>query len=161
MKNTNIVVVVGNLTGDAELKHTAGGIPYFQFSLAVSREQYNAETKSYDKKTDFFNNLAIFGKRAEAIVSFMKKGTKLLVQGSLQTNSYDKNGTTVNTLELKVESIEFLRFATTLLAINKEEAEKIEFLRSATMTEPDIKVDPNEPIYEGSENDSENDFGIY
>ena len=141
MKNTNIVVVVGNLTGDAELKHTAGGIPYFQFSLAVSREQYNAETKSYDKKTDFFNNLAIFGKRAEAIVSFMKKGTKLLVQGSLQTNSYDKNGTTVNTLELKVESIEFLR--------------------SATMTEPDIKVDPNEPIYEGSENDSENDFGIY
>ena len=153
MKNTNIVVVVGNLTGDAELKHTAGGIPYFQFSLAVSREQYNAETKSYDKKTDFLNNLAIFGKRAEAIVSFMKKGTKLLVQGSLQTNSYDKNGTTVNTLELKVESIEFLRFATTLLAINKEEAEKIEFLRSATMTEPDIKVDPNEPIYEGSEND--------
>ena len=141
MKNTNIVVVVGNLTGDAELKHTAGGIPYFRFSLAVNREQYNAATESYDKKTDFLNNLAIFGKRAEAIVSFMKKGTKLLVQGSLQTNSYDKNGTTVNTLELKVESIEFLR--------------------SATMTEPDIKVDPNEPIYEGSENDSENDFGIY
>ena len=141
MKNTNIVVVVGNLTGDAELKHTAGGIPYFRFSLAVNREQYNAATESYDKKTDFLNNLAIFGKRAEAIVSFIKKGTKLLVQGSLQTNSYDKNGTTVNTLELKVESIEFLR--------------------SATMTEPDIKVDPNEPIYEGSENDSENDFGIY
>lgn len=141
MKNTNIVVVVGNLTGDAELKHTAGGIPYFRFSLAVNREQYNAATESYDKKTDFLNNLAIFGKRAEAIVSFMKKGTKLLVQGSLQTNSYDKNGTTVNTLELKVESIEFLRFATTGTA------------SGADMTEPDIKVDPNEPIYEESEND--------
>lgn len=141
MKNTNIVVVVGNLTGDAELKHTAEGIPYFRFSLAVNREQYNTATESYDKKTDFLNNLAIFGKRTEAIVSFMKKGTKLLVQGRLQTNSYDKNGTTVNTLELKVESIEFMRFATTVTA------------SGADMTEPDIKVDPNEPIYEGSEND--------
>lgn len=114
MKNTNIVIVVGNLTGDAELKQTATGVSYIQFSIAVNKEQYNAETKAYDKKTDYLNNLAIFGKRAEAVAPLMKKGTKLLVQGSLHSNSYEKNGTTVNSLELKVENLEFLKFATTI-----------------------------------------------
>lgn len=95
MKNTNIVVVVGNLTGDAELKHTAEGIPYFRFSLAVNREQYNAATESYDKKTDFLNNLAIFGKRAEAIVSFMKK-----VQNCLSREAFKPILTTRMELQL-------------------------------------------------------------
>lgn len=136
MKNTNIVIVVGNLTGDAELKQTATGVSYIQFSIAVNKEQYNAETKAYDKKTDFLNNLAIFGKRAEAVAPLMKKGTKLLVQGSLHSNSYEKNGTTVNSLELKVENLEFLKFATTISDSDKE-----------AVTEK-IKVDANEPITE-------------
>lgn len=136
MKNTNIVIVVGNLTGDAELKQTATGVSYIQFSIAVNKEQYNAETKAYDKKTDYLNNLAIFGKRAEAVAPLMKKGTKLLVQGSLHSNSYDKNGTTVKSLELKVENLEFLKFATTISDSDKE-----------AVTEK-IKVDANEPITE-------------
>lgn len=136
MKNTNIVIVVGNLTGDAELKQTAIGVSYIQFSIAVNKEQYNAETKAYDKKTDYLNNLAIFGKRAEAVAPLMKKGTKLLVQGSLHSNSYEKNGTTVNSLELKVENLEFLKFATTISDSDKE-----------AVTEK-IKVDANEPITE-------------
>lgn len=136
MKNTNIVIVVGNLTGDAELKQTATGVSYIQFSIAVNKEQYNAETEAYDKKTDYLNNLAIFGKRAEAVAPLMKKGTKLLVQGSLHSNSYEKNGTTVNSLELKVENLEFLKFATTISDSDKE-----------AVTEK-IKVDANEPITE-------------
>ena len=136
MKNTNTVIVVGNLTGDAELKQTATGVSYIQFSIAVNKEQYNAETKAYDKKTDYLNNLAIFGKRAEAVAPLMKKGTKLLVQGSLHSNSYDKNGTTVKSLELKVENLEFLKFATTISDSDKE-----------AVTEK-IKVDANEPITE-------------
>lgn len=136
MKNTNIVIVVGNLTGDAELKQTATGVSYIQFSIAVNKEQYNAETKAYDKKTDYLNNLAIFGKRAEAVAPLMKKGTKLLVQGSLHSNSYEKNGTTVKSLELKVENLEFLKFATTISDSDKE-----------AVTEK-IKVDANEPITE-------------
>lgn len=136
MKNTNIVIVVGNLTGDAELKQTATGVSYIQFSIAVNKEQYNAETKAYDKKTDYLNNLAIFGKRVEAVAPLMKKGTKLLVQGSLHSNSYDKNGTTVKSLELKVENLEFLKFATTISDSDKE-----------AVTEK-IKVDANEPITE-------------
>lgn len=136
MKNTNIVIVVGNLTGDAELKQTATGVSYIQFSIAVNKELYNAETKAYDKKTDYLNNLAIFGKRAEAVAPLMKKGTKLFVQGSLHSNSYDKNGTTVKSLELKVENLEFLKFATTISDSDKE-----------AVTEK-IKVDANEPITE-------------
>ena len=136
MKNTNIVIVVGNLTGDAELKQTATGVSYIQFSIAVNKEQYNAETKAYDKKTDYLNNLAIFGKRAEAVAPLMRKGTKLQVQGSLHSNSYDKNGTTVKSLELKVENLEFLKFATTISDSDKE-----------AVTEK-IKVDANEPITE-------------
>ena len=124
------------LTGDAELKQTATGVSYIQFSIAVNKEQYNAETKAYDKKTDYLNNLAIFGKRAEAVAPLMKKGTKLLVQGSLHSNSYDKNGTTVKSLELKVENLEFLKFATTISDSDKE-----------AVTEK-IKVDANEPITE-------------
>ena len=66
----------------------------------------------------------------------MKKGTKLLVQGSLHSNSYDKNGTTVKSLELKVENLEFLKFATTISDSDKE-----------AVTEK-IKLDANEPITE-------------
>lgn len=94
MKNTNIVIVVGNLTGDAELKQTATGVSYIQFSIAVNKEQYNAETKAYDKKTDYLN------------------------------------------LELKVENLEFLKFATTISDSDKK-----------AVTEK-IKVDANEPITE-------------
>ena len=45
MKNTNIVIVVGNLTGDAELKQTATGVSYIQFSIAVNKEAVTEKIK--------------------------------------------------------------------------------------------------------------------
>lgn len=144
MQNTNLVIVVGNLTSDVELKHTTTEKPYFQFSIAVNSAQYNVDTKTYEKKTDFINNLAVFGKRAVAIAPLMKKGAKLLIEGRLQPNSYEKNGSTINTLGIKVEKIEFMRFATHTTTSVEDMPE-------------DIKVDFNEPIDE----ETMNNFEIY
>lgn len=98
----NKIFLMGNLTRDVEVNYSSGANPLAvgRFSLAVSRP-----TK--DKETDFLNCVA-FGKTAENISKFFHKGSKILVEGQIQTRTYeDKSGQKRYSTDIIVNNFEF------------------------------------------------------
>lgn len=86
----NKVVLIGRLTKDPELKFTPGtGNAVTTLTLAVDR--YN--TKTGQKEADFIP-VVIWGKTAESVANYLKKGSQAAISGRIQTRSYDaKDGT--------------------------------------------------------------------
>ena len=80
----NIVVIMGRLTSDTELKTSQSGTAFLPFTIAVDREY------SKEKQTDFINCIA-FSKTAEFINKFFGKGKLIAIEGRLQTRKYEDN----------------------------------------------------------------------
>jgi single-strand DNA-binding protein len=98
----NKVFLCGRLTRDAEVRYSQSGSAVAKFSLAVDRK-FSKEEQSAD-----FLNCTAFGKTAEFLEKYGKKGTKFIVEGRLQTGSYtDKDGKKVYTTDVVVENMEF------------------------------------------------------
>ena len=96
----NLVILTGRLTKDPELKHSASGTAYCKFTLAVNRMKK-------DDPADFIFCSA-FGKTAELIAEYVKKGHQLGVQGRLQQDTYEKDGEKISKTGVTVDKIEFL-----------------------------------------------------
>lgn len=97
----NKVILSGNLTRDPELKTASSGKAYARAGIAVNRPF------SKDKTVDFFN-LLIWDKSAEAMNKYLAKGSRILVEGRLQTSKYkDKDGKERTATEIVVENWEF------------------------------------------------------
>lgn len=94
----NIVSLVGRLTKNVELKSTSTGKNVAQFTLAVDR---------YGKGADFIPCVA-WNRAAELLSQYTKKGDKVGVEGSIQTDSYESNGKKIYTVKVAVDTIEFL-----------------------------------------------------
>ena len=85
----NVVVLMGRLTADPELRTTPNGISVTSFSIAVDRTYQKAGA---EKQTDFINIVAWRG-TAEFITRYFRKGSMIAITGSLQMRSYtDKDG---------------------------------------------------------------------
>ena len=97
--NTNMIVITGNLTRDAELKYTANQKPVLTFAVAVNRlGQDNAQA------TDYFN-CVFWGKTGETLSKWLTKGRSVLVRGSMRSRSYEaKDGHKVTAWELIADS---------------------------------------------------------
>ena len=98
----NKVILSGRLTRDAEVRTTNEGLAIARFTMAVDRGKKNGESQ-----TDFIGCIA-FGKTAELIEKYVNKGSKILVEGSWQTGSYEKDGKKVYTNDCVVNQVEFL-----------------------------------------------------
>ncbi|MCI6153433.1 single-stranded DNA-binding protein [Fusobacterium perfoetens] len=96
----NIVILTGRLTRDPELKYGQSGKAYSRFSLAVDRPFSKGEA-------DFINCVA-FGKTAELVGEYLRKGRKVGINGSLQMNRYEVNGEKRTSYDVLVNSLEFL-----------------------------------------------------
>lgn len=97
----NKVFLSGNLTRDPEVRYTQGGMAYARMGIALNRRYKDKES------VDFFTLIA-WDKTAEFCGRYLVKGTRVLVEGSLRTNSYEnKDGVKVNTVEIWVNNIEF------------------------------------------------------
>jgi single-strand DNA-binding protein len=83
----NRVMLLGNLGADPELRMTSGGQAVLKMRLATT-ESYLDRNKARQERTDW-HNVVLWGKRAEALSKFLSKGTRLFVEGSLRTSSYD------------------------------------------------------------------------
>lgn len=98
----NKVFLSGNLTRDTEVRYTQSGKAFARMGIAVRRQF------SKDKDAVDFFNLVAWERTAEFCGRYMLKGTRVLVEGRLQTGSYDnKDGVKVNTVDVVVENIEF------------------------------------------------------
>ena len=100
----NQVTLVGRLVADPELRYTQGGVPVVSLRLAVDREFKNADGK---RDTDFINCTA-WRKVAEIVQQYTKKGSLILVSGSLQQDNYEKDGEKRYTVKVVVDTIRLL-----------------------------------------------------
>lgn len=100
---SDIFKVIGNgrLVKDVELKQTTSGTRVGSFSIAVNRKYNDKE------ETSFFNCVA-FGKTAEIIAQYVKKGHRIGIDGRLVQRSWEKDGQKRSTVEIVVENFQFL-----------------------------------------------------
>ncbi len=102
--NLNKVFLFGNLTRDPELKSLPSGIQVASFSIATNRR-----TKRDGRWEDQaeFHNIVTFGKTAELVTQYLKKGSSLLVEGRMQTRSWEKDGHKNYRTEVIAERVQF------------------------------------------------------
>lgn len=101
----NKVILLARLTRDPEVRYSQGNEPMAiaRYGLAVNRRF----KRDGEQEADFINCVA-FGKNAEFAEKYLKKGTKILIEGRIQTGSYtNKDGVKVYTTDVVVESQEF------------------------------------------------------
>lgn len=100
----NLVILNGRLVRDPELKYGQSGTAYSRFSIAVDRRFQNSTPNS--QEADFINCVA-FGKTAEFIGEYFKKGKKILLSGRLQQSSYEQDGKKLSSISVVVDNVEF------------------------------------------------------
>ncbi|HUE36357.1 MAG TPA: single-stranded DNA-binding protein [Candidatus Acidoferrum sp.] len=109
MASFNKVILAGNLTRDPELRYTPKGTAVARITLAVNRT-YTAGEGGEKKEEVSFVDVDVWGRQAEVISQYMKKGRPLLVEGRLKQDTWEDKNTKQKQSKLKVvlESFSFL-----------------------------------------------------
>lgn len=108
MANFNKVILVGNLTRDPELRYTPKGMAIAKVGLAINR---NWTSESGEKKEEVtFVDVDIFGRTAENVAQYMKKGRPILIEGRLRLDQWDdkQTGQKRSKLGVVAETVQFL-----------------------------------------------------
>lgn len=101
----NKAILKGNLGADPELRYTQGGQAVLNMRLATT-ERYVDKDGAKQERTDW-HTLTLWGKRGEALAQHLKKGSSILVEGRIQTSSYEKDGEKRYKTEINVTELEF------------------------------------------------------
>lgn len=97
----NRIIISGGLTAKPELKYTSNGIAVSKFTVAVSRIKK-------EEGADFINCVA-WKQTAELITKYLDKGSRVLIDGKLQTSTYEKkDGSKGHITEVLVQNVEFI-----------------------------------------------------
>ena len=105
--NLNKVFLMGNLTRDPELRHTAQGSSVTNFSVAVNRA-YKGNDGELKKEVSYFN-IVVWGKMGENCAKYLIKGRPVLVEGRLQNRSWDaEDGTKRYATDIVADGVQFL-----------------------------------------------------
>lgn len=98
----NKVILIGRLVADPELRHTQSGTAVCRYRLAVDRPV----KKEGQQNVDFLNCMA-WNKNAEFASRYLRKGTKIAVEGRIQTRNYEKDGVKRYIFEIIIDRHEF------------------------------------------------------
>lgn len=102
----NKAIIIGNLTKDPEVKSLPSGIKVASFSVATNRvwkDKNGVKQENVD-----YHNVVVFGKQADIVGQYMKKGSSILVEGRLQTRSWDdSSGAKKYRTEIIADRIQF------------------------------------------------------
>ncbi len=101
----NKALVYGNLTRDPEIRALPSGQQVASFSLATNRVYKDKEGRKQEKVE--YHNIVAFGRSAELIGQYMKKGKPLFVEGRLQTRSWESDGRKNYRTEIVVDNFQF------------------------------------------------------
>lgn len=103
----NTVTISGNLTRDAELRAPQADLRVLAFSVAVNDYRRGRDGEEWEEYPNYVD-CSLFGSRAPALCSFLRKGTKVCVKGRLRWRSWEKDGARRSKLEVVAEELEFL-----------------------------------------------------
>lgn len=90
-RSVNKVILIGNLGKDPEVKYTPTGTPVAKFSLATN-ESYKDKAGQWQERTEW-HNIVAWQRLAEIVGEYVKKGSKLYIEGRIQTSSWDDKQT--------------------------------------------------------------------
>ena len=103
----NKAIVIGNLTRDPEMKALPSGIQVTSFAVATNRV-WKDKNGAKQESTDY-HNVVVFGRQAETAAQYLKKGASVLVEGRMQTRSWDdKEGVKRYTTEIVANNMQML-----------------------------------------------------
>lgn len=145
----NKAIVIGNLTRDPEIKSLPSGIQVCSFSLATNRvwkDKNGAKQESAD-----YHNIVVFGRQAETAGQYLRKGASALVEGRMQTRSWDAaDGTKKYRTEIVADRVQFGPRATgggtgtSSGAISKKETLAPEAPSIDTIDYPEENINPED-----------------
>jgi len=101
----NKVFLFGNLTRDPELRALPSGMNVASFSVATNRVYKDRDGKKQEQ-TDF-HNVVVFGRQADTINQYLKKGSSVFVEGRMQTRSWEKDGKKNYRTEVIADRVQF------------------------------------------------------
>lgn len=101
----NKAFIFGNLTRDPELRALPGGMNVCSFSIATNRV-YTGKDGKKQEQTDF-HNVVVFGRQADTVAQYLKKGSSAFIEGRLQTRSWEKDGQKQYRTEIVADRVQF------------------------------------------------------
>jgi single-strand DNA-binding protein len=105
-RSLNQVTLMGNLTRDPELRQTPTGQNVTSFSLALNRS-YKDQSGEWQEATDYID-IVCWGPLAERVAQYLSKGRRCLVQGRLQSRSWEQDGQKRSKVEVLANDVTFL-----------------------------------------------------
>lgn len=144
MNIKNSITLIGRLTNDIEMRYTQSGTAYSHFSVAVDRPYRKDKDGKEVKECDFINCTA-WGKTAEFISKYFKKGEPIMIQGELRNQNYtNKDGVKVFTYVVNVGNVDFA-----LTAKSKTDGQNVETAPEAPSD--GFNLEEFEELYDGAD----------
>lgn len=103
----NSVNIIGNLTGDPELRATKGGTAVLSFGVAVN-ERVKGQDGEWTDRPNYFD-VCMFGKRGEALGRILHKGDKVGVDGRLRYSSWEKDGQRRSKVDIIADDVDLMQ----------------------------------------------------
>ncbi len=101
----NKAFVYGNLTRDPELRSLPSGVQVTSFSVATNRVWKDKDGAKQESAE--FHNIVVFGRQAETSAQYLKKGSSVLIEGRLQTRSWESEGVKKYRTEIVADRVQF------------------------------------------------------
>lgn len=105
MRDVNMVVIVGRLTRDAELKYTNSGQPLCRFSIAVNRSKKQSD--QWADEASFFD-VDYWGKGGEAVNQYLMKGKQVAIEGELRQDRWEQDGQARSKVIVNASNVQLL-----------------------------------------------------
>jgi single-strand DNA-binding protein len=107
MKGVNRVTILGNVTKDPEQRYLPSGGAVTNITIATSEQWKDKDTGQKQEKSEF-HRVVFFNKLAEIVNEYVRKGSKIYIEGSLRTRSWDQDGVTKYATEIVANEMQLL-----------------------------------------------------
>jgi single-strand DNA-binding protein len=101
----NVVVLVGRLVRDCEVKVTAGGTSVCRFSVAINRRKKTGET--WADEVNYFD-VSLWGRSADTLKPYLTKGRQVSIEGELRQNRWEQDGQARSKVEIFANQVQLL-----------------------------------------------------
>lgn len=121
MAGDTVITVIGNLTGDPELRFTPNGAAVANFTIASTPRNFDRASGEWKEGETLFLRASVWREAAENVAETLKKGMRVIAQGRLKSRSYEtKEGERRTSMELEIEEVgPSLRFASANVSRNQ------------------------------------------
>lgn len=146
-RSVNQVILMGNLTRDPELRQTPNGQNVCGFSIALNRS-YKDANDEWQEATDYIDIVA-WGVLAERVAQYLSKGRRVLVQGRLQSRSWEQDGAKRSKVEVLANDVTFLDGRNSDdSSSSSQEPEEVKSTKQGKKKEKDVVIEDvgDEPI---------------